>query len=238
MINPMPFPATELDDAGLNRQHVFNLSDLPAEVLAPLGPLANFTQLILLGHAGRRLWTCVQAAHLPGEHPIDDYTTQVVSRLFTPLLGNAPSQLVYPGEVMIGLQALGHLAGWHHPAPFMVGIDSQWGSWSAYRAVILAQSQFPISPRSHLAPPCPSCLNPPCISACPAQALQGGEFVFSRCSTFRLLENSPCAQGCLARLACPVGQEHRYDEAQIVHSYQRSLQWLRQMQRDGISSAR
>ena len=40
-----------LDDAGLNRQHVFNLADLPADLLAPLDLRPGETQLLLFGHA-------------------------------------------------------------------------------------------------------------------------------------------------------------------------------------------
>ncbi|HMT81523.1 MAG TPA: hypothetical protein PKD66_14225, partial [Azonexus sp.] len=59
-------------------------------------------------------------------------------------------------------------------------------------------------------------------------ALAGGEFNLERCSRFRLAADSPCAVGCLARIACPVAPGHRYDDDQIRHSYQRSLAMLRQ----------
>ena len=58
----MSLPALDfLMNTGLNRQHVFNLADLPAELVASLQPAAHERQLILFGHAGRRLWECVQA---------------------------------------------------------------------------------------------------------------------------------------------------------------------------------
>ena len=65
-----------LDHAGLNRQHVFSLADLPADLLAPLDLRPGETQLLLFGHAGRRLWDCVQAQQADGqlgdEQPIDE----------------------------------------------------------------------------------------------------------------------------------------------------------------------
>ncbi|HRH14993.1 MAG TPA: hypothetical protein PK225_11645, partial [Azonexus sp.] len=65
-----PLPAGPLAAAGLNRQHVFDLAALPAEITATLGATAGFRQLILLGHGGKRLWECDQAAGgAGGGHP-------------------------------------------------------------------------------------------------------------------------------------------------------------------------
>lgn len=230
---PQDFPALALADAGLNRQHVFDLASLPATLLAPLGELEGFRQLILLGHGGRRLWDCVQAAGMASEHPIDDYCVATLERILGPLLPAGGYRVVYPGEAVIGLQSLGKLAGWHHPTPFMVGINAAFGSWSAYRAVVLADSAFCPSPPEQHTSPCTSCQTPPCIAACPAKALAGGVFSFELCSNYRLQADSRCALGCLARLACPVGAEHRYETAQIAHSYQRSLRWLQDWQTKG-----
>jgi epoxyqueuosine reductase len=231
-----PFPADFLNEAGINRQHVFDLADLPDEVRATLGDTTGFQQLILLGHGGRRLWECVQASGIVGEHPIDDYCVQTVRRWFAEHIPGARYRIVYPGVSMVGLQALGRLAGWHHASPFMVGIDSEWGSWYAYRAVVLADSQFlPFFPAER-APkevplgdsiPCVDCPDQPCIAACPAEAMADGQFSLTRCAGYRLQAASACAYTCLARSACPVGSEHRYDDAQIRHSYGQSLAMLR-----------
>lgn len=220
---PTAFPTQALADAGLNRQFVFDLAALPDELLAPLGDTQGFRQLILLGHGGRRLWACVQAAQIASAHPIDDYCIATVDRLFRPILPSGGYRLVYPGDTPIGLQSLGKLAGWHHPTPFMVGIDEEFGSWSAYRAVLLADSDFCPSVPVDRKSPCASCRDTPCIVACPAGALAGGRFDLTACSDFRLQPDSPCALGCLARQACPVGAEHRYESSQITHSYARSL---------------
>ena len=42
------FPTALFDQAGLNRQHVFDLDRLPDEVRSTLGDTENFRQLILL----------------------------------------------------------------------------------------------------------------------------------------------------------------------------------------------
>lgn len=218
-----PLPAGFLDDAGLNRQHVFDLADLPAAVLATLDVQAGEKQLILLGHGGRRLWDRVQASGMAGDDPIDDYSVRTIRRWFAQELPERRFRILFPGPRIVGLQTLGTLAGWHHPSPLMIGVDTEWGSWYAYRAVVVADTGFAPSPRREGRSACPSCLAPPCIQACPAHALAGGRFDLEACSRYRLGPDSPCATGCLARQACPAGSEHRYDPAQIRHSYAHSL---------------
>jgi len=227
MSEPRLFPAALFNQAGLNRQHVFDLDRLPDAVRSTLGDTANFRQLILLGHGGKRLWACVQAARMPGEHPIDGYVVQTVAQVFAEYFADKNYRVVYPGNAPVGLQQLGTLAGWHHPSPFMVGIDGEWGSWFAYRAAILADTDFlPFLPvhRSH---PCPTCSERPCIPACPAAALANGGFALDKCIAYRQQEGSACEFTCLARSACPVGSEHRYSEAQLRHTYGISLRMIR-----------
>lgn len=224
-----------LDEAGLNRQHAFDVEQLPDDVRAPLGLQAHERQLILLAHAGRRLWERVQAAGAAGEHPIDDYSVDIARRWLAGATPGARHRIVYPKgqpgglppRQHVGLQRLGSLAGWHHPSPFMVGIDSQWGSWFAYRVAILADTSLPLSAVEDTGHPCPNCRDTPCIRACPAGALDRGVMDAQACRDYRLRESSPCALGCIARLACPVGAEHRYEQDQIRHSSAGSLRAIR-----------
>ena len=216
-------PATALDAAGLNRQHVFDLAGLPDDVVATCGDLGGFRQLILLAHGGRRLWACVQAAGTGGEHPIDDYVEDVVRRWCAVVLPGRRTRLLYPGVAPVPLQRLGALAGWHHAPPFMVGVDAGWGPWWAYRAALLADSDFCPSRAVDREHPCTGCAQKPCIAACPAGAMDDGQFALAPCLAFRRRTASPCAFTCLAREACPIAAEHRYDAAQLRHSYGQSL---------------
>ncbi|MBS1209937.1 MAG: hypothetical protein H6R19_2335 [Proteobacteria bacterium] len=231
----MPLPSLPaagfLNDAGLNRQHVFNLADLPADLVAPLTPAAHERQLILFGHAGRRLWECVQAEGIRTDHPIDEYSVRTVESWLAQTLPTARARFVFPQHSQhIGLQRLGTIAGWHHPSPFMVGIDAVWGSWFAYRVVILTDTALPASLPVDNGYPCAHCADKPCITACPAHALAGGTFNLKACNTGRLAADSACALGCSARRACPVGAEHRYEDSQIRHSAAGSLAMIRRYQ--------
>lgn len=215
-----------LNDAGLNLQAVFNLDDLPGEMAVDLrrrfDPERRYRQLILIGHGGKTLWESVQAAGIASQDPIDDFSVQTVERWLAEQ-GVGRHEILYPGEHPVGLQALGKLAGWHHPSPFMVGINEDWGTWYAYRVVVLADSTFEPSRPSQTPSPCERCLDRTCIPGCPAGALAGGAFSLDRCVSYRKQPESKCRASCLARLSCPVGSAHRYSDAQIRHTYTISM---------------
>lgn len=57
--------------------------------------------------------------------------------------------------------------------------------------------------------------------------MDGGHFALERCIAYRVRDDSKCIHTCLARIACPVGGEHRYDADQLRHAYSISLRTLR-----------
>lgn len=219
--------SAELDRAGLNLQAVFNLDELPAAMAAALrqgfdGDVRH-RQLILVGHGGRALWAAVKAAGIASPDPIDHFTIRTVAQWFGRHFPGHRHTLVYPGDYPVGLQALGKLAGWHHPSPFMVGINDCWGTWFAYRAALLADTDLEPTPPLAGKSPCLDCREQACIGSCPGGALAGGSFSLGRCVAYRRQPASACRTTCLARLGCPVGVEHRYEDEQIRHTYSISL---------------
>lgn len=220
-----------LTAVGLNLQAVLDLADLPDDLLTDLRTNHDrehiYRQLILIGHGGRRLWEAIQASGQEGQDPIDDFSRRAVTAWFA---GHRPSHrftLIYPGDSVLGLQRLGTLAGWHQPSPLRIGINAEWGTWFAYRAVVLADISLPVSTRREAPSPCLSCAGRACIPACPAQALADGILDLDRCVAYRQQADSRCRDTCLARESCPVAAEHRYDVTQLRHSYSRSLAMLR-----------
>lgn len=220
---------TLLDAAGLNLQAVFNLDTLPPEIVASLGAAdqgQTYRQLILLGHAGTTLWNAVKASGIVSVNPIDDFTVATFGQWASEHLATRAYRIVYPGPAAIGLQALGKLAGWHHASPFMVGINDRWGTWFAYRAVILADSDFAPTPPLPTHSPCEACRGRVCIASCPAGALDDDQFDLARCLDYRRLPSSRCRTTCVARLSCPVASAHQYSTEQIRHSYSISMRWI------------
>lgn len=229
---------SRLADAGLNLHAVFEVAALPATVRSALGSPdspESHLRLLLVGHGGRALWRRVEAmrASLPTDHPIDAYSTQVIQDGLLACYPEAHATFVYPQPLdvplAVDLQLLGALAGWHHPAPFRVGINATWGAWFACRALVLTDAPLVPTPRVESVAPCVSCSGRPCLVACPAGALDADaeRFGLARCLAYRLAPESRCALTCRARLACPVAPEHRYEDAQLAHSYGESLRMLK-----------
>lgn len=223
---------TALNRAGLNLQAVFDLDQLPAAMAAELcrgcGPAHPYRQLILLGHGGKTLWESVIAAGIDAAHPIDDFSIRTTEQWFGAQFAGKAHEIIYPGNIPVGLQALGKLAGWHHASPFMIGINREWGSWYAYRVVLLADSDLPPSTPVASPSPCESCKDKPCLASCPGGALEGDAFALAKCVGYRKQAASLCRATCIARSRCPVAAEHRYCDEQIAHTYSISMKVIEQ----------
>lgn len=218
---------TALDDAGLNLHAILNLAQLPAEITADLrrrcDPTGRYRQLILIGHGGRTLWSALKASGISSDNPIDDFSSRTVEHWFTAQFPGTAHEIIYPGAIPLGLQALGRIAGWHHASPFMVGIHPDWGTWFAYRVVLLAATDLAASTPRRSESPCTSCADKPCVASCPAGALDDDRFTLEKCLAYRRQASSRCKTTCIARITCPVGGVHRYSDEQITHSYSISL---------------
>ncbi len=224
-----------LNDAGLNCHAVLEIAalapDLHTQLLKACPQAASYRQLILIGHGGSAFWQALQAngvslSRNENDHPVDAFTVAKVQKFFQAEHAGVKYEIVYPGSALVGLQALGQLAGWHHASPFMVGINARFGSWFAYRALVLANTSLPATQPLHSASPCDSCSEKPCVSTCPAHALDDDQFNLSKCLNYRRQTDSACKNTCVARVSCPVGSEHRYSDAQMSYHYGRSMKMI------------
>jgi ferredoxin-like protein FixX len=225
-----------LAEQGLNLFAILSCEPLPDDVtqamLTENVPLHDYTNLVLLGHGGRRMWQALTAFGLRTADPVDHFSLVMTRRFIDDFLGAPPVLMLYPTGYSIPLQKLGALAGWHHPSPLGLGINETFGLWFAYRAAFLTTLPLPSIQEPNTPSPCDTCPDQPCIKACPAQAVQGvNQFKVSACVDFRLQEKSVCQDRCLSRLACPVAPEHRYGPDQLRYHYTHSLASLRQYYR-------
>lgn len=227
-----------LAERGLNMVAVFDLAGLSGEIRARLGAVADisrYRQVILVAHGGRRLWDALRESGPEGADPVDRYSVRTCADWFAAELPSAAFEILYPlRDSPVPLVELGTLAGWHHASPFRVGINDAFGSWFAYRALALADSHLPVTTSAGYGNPCDTCLDKPCITACPAGAVQQGGFDAPACYDHRLADGSSCAAQCAARAACPVGRDHAYGSDQMAYHYGRSLGSLRQYRDEGL----
>lgn len=225
-----------LAEQGLNLFASLPCATLPDDVVQAMRaediPLHDYTGLVLIGHGGRRLWQALTAFGMQTADPVDHFSRVMTRRFIDEFLGAPPVLMLYPTGYHIPLQKLGALAGWHHPSPLGLGINETYGVWFAYRTAFLTTLPLPPIQNPATTSPCDTCQDQPCVSACPAQAVQGiGQFQVANCIDFRLQTQSVCQDRCLSRLACPVAPEHRYDLAQLTYHYNRSLATIREYYR-------
>ena len=241
------FDGTELSDLGLNLQAVINLKDLPSELLNQLAlttdKFDHYSQLILIGHGGKQLWQSLKIwqelnpSTRASEDPIDHFSKFHVEKYFNDRLGTDDLETIFPlsqsvlnpQQPFLNLQEFGQLVGWHHPSPFGVGINKQWGSWFAYRAVVLVKSNYQSTKATGSISPCQTCDKKPCIKTCPAKALDNESLNINACLSYRKQKDSNCKDRCIARMACPVGKEHQYDSEQIRYHYSKSLKTIKEV---------
>lgn len=217
-----------LNDKGLNLVGVLDIPTLPDSIREPLLaadlPLQEFSRLVVVGHAGQRMWQVLAPERGNSMDPVDDFSKRHSSYFAENYLNDASWQLLYPADLFFPLNELGELVGWGKPSPLGLGIHPQYGLWWAYRTVFLTKTELPLTQPAGHAHPCDSCLGKPCITICSATALDttSGFNVYA-CADYRIESDSKCGQQCLARLACPVGAEHRYKREQINYHYSLSL---------------
>jgi hypothetical protein len=225
-----------LAEQGLNLLATLPCEEFPNEIrqamLAEDIPLQDYRSLVLIGHGGRRLWRALTAFGMRTADPVDHFSGVMARRFIDEFLDSPPVLMLHPVGYTIPLQQLGALAGWHHPSPLGLGIHETYGLWFAYRAAFLTTLALPVIKNPISISPCDTCRDKPCISTCPAQAVQGvGQFKMTACIDFRLQEQSTCQDRCLSRLACPVAPEHRYEPEQLNYHYNHSLASIRRYAR-------
>lgn len=170
--------------------------------------------------------------------PFDDLSLRLACDFAARGLGVAVPDVLYPGGRDISLLPWLTQAHVQFESPLGLGIRPDCGPWFAVRAALLLR--LPNDMRDFLdrrfprlaadASPCTTCLDKPCIAACPAHAVANdAPFNLKSCVNFRVSRDSPCVATCLSRLACPIGRDSRYDEAQIAYHYGRSIVTIREV---------
>jgi epoxyqueuosine reductase QueG len=102
-------------------------------------------------------------------------------------------------------------------SPIGLMIHPVYGLWHSYRFALLFSSlQQPDTHAISVESPCQTCEGQPCLHHCPVDAFSPKGYDVGACAAY--LKQTPDAdchqQGCLARNACPVGEEYRYEPAQ------------------------
>jgi hypothetical protein len=181
----------------------------PGLRLRDFAPWARGGLLLLSG--GPAFFERFQTEARDEADPLDAFTRRRVEGLLEPLRRE-------------GITARAHFPFWNEPDPLpfqrigaaagigssLLGldVDREFGTWLAYRALILLDRPVEEAPAPRF-DPCAACAAP-CIPACPAGAIDPAGWNAATCLDHRLDHDDPCGAGCHARQACPVGSGRRY----------------------------
>lgn len=190
--------------------------------LAPTGMVARggFVEdhartVVVIGNVGGAMWPVFRAAAQEVDDPLDTWTRSVLK----PIAASLGADFVHPSdEPFQPFQQWARRAEGITQSPIGILIHPEFGLWHAYRGAFL----FPFLLDGLPAPikdpsPCLSCDGQPCLSACPVDAFTIGNYDADACRTHVRSRAEPVCinAGCAARLACPIGTEHRYASDQM-----------------------
>jgi hypothetical protein len=171
----------------------------------------HFRSAVMVGHFGSTIWPHFSQwwqSRSNVADPLDTWSKEILSDVAVRVgaLAVFPSDQPYQPFQEWAKRAEGLAA-----SPLGLLIHPQYGLWHAFRGALLFDSDLEPSQRFPVVNPCDICLYKPCLSACPVKAFDGMSYAVDRCRNYLWSEGFECMDnGCKARLACPIGQEHAY----------------------------
>jgi hypothetical protein len=191
---------------------------LPEDALPPLPDGRPIGVLLLLGWRGAENWSTFAASAEMRDgrpDPLDRWSKRVIGGIAADL--GLVALHPFEGPPWWPFQRWAMRTGHVSASPIGLGLDSEVGLWHAHRGALgLPKGVFLPAVESRPSP-CESCRERPCLSTCPVEAFTASGHVVERCRAHLLApEGRLCREeGCRARLACPIGREHRYAAPQI-----------------------
>ncbi|WP_457583495.1 ferredoxin [Ensifer canadensis] len=203
---------------GLFLRGVLNFASADAAPLLADGRAAS--SVVLIGNVGGSLWQPFvrwreSAADRGGRDPLDTWSKTVIGEIARSSRATAyfPSDPPWQPFQQWAMRAEGLKA-----SPSGILIHPRYGLWHGYRGALAFDRPLPADSGRHAPHPCDSCADKPCVAACPARALERLQFDVGRCRSHLGTEagrHGCLALGCLARDACPIGQDYRYPADQL-----------------------
>ncbi|MBO6788150.1 MAG: ferredoxin [Rhodospirillales bacterium] len=163
------------------------------------------------------MWRVFSKSMADVPHPLDTWTEAVISPIADDF--GATAAFPFEGPPYHPFQRWALAADDVSPSPIGPLIHPLYGMWHAYRAAFLFTDRLEIPVTTEKTPsPCISCRNKPCLNTCPVGAFTAEGYDVPGC---RAHIGSPGGEtclsaGCLARRACPVGQDYIYEGPQAA----------------------
>jgi hypothetical protein len=182
---------------------------------------------VLIGNHGPAMWDAFAGSPELGDgepHPMDRWTRRTVHEAVGRV--EIPAVALFPfGAELWPFQRFAKRAMGLSPSPLGLLIHPRYGLWHALRAAIVFPQMQPFPAQVHkVIHPCDTCIEKPCLNACPVGAFSSFGFDVAACRGWleggrssHIDSSGPdcMGKGCAARNACPVAQQWRYSEAQL-----------------------
>ena len=176
--------------------------------------------LLLLGPRQPGFWPHVQGQPEWGEpDPVDRWSRRVIGRMACDLGGKALFPFGGPPYQPFYQWALRSGSVWDSPVKLL--IHARQGLYVSFRGALALREGMALP--APAPKPCDSCVDRPCLTACPVQALTGQGYDVPRCHGYLdRPEGAACMTGgCIVRATCPVSRGHaRMAEQSAYHMRQ------------------
>lgn len=171
--------------------------------------------LLLVGPDGPAFWPILQVSpefNDGAPHPIDRYSIRTLNAIEGAEALFPNSGPPYQPFIKWALATQRCFAS---PVQFLV--HSKLGLFTSFRGALRLKGMHPLPPP--LPNPCESCADKPCLTACPAGAIEKDNYNVAACHVFLDSEaGADCmARGCAVRRACPIGQALRPEGQSAFH---------------------
>ena len=186
---------------------------------------AGTKSVMLLGPREPGFWTHVKAEREFRDRvqdPLDTWSHRVISDLADTFGLTAIFPFIGPPYSPFFTFALRTNRAWVSPVQWLV--HDRAGLMLSYRGGLC----FPeaLEGTAQQASPCESCTTKPCLTACPVNAFEGGEYDISACRTY-LTENTGAecmSAGCRARVLCPISQTYAREPRQSAYHMRKFME--------------
>ncbi len=170
--------------------------------------------LVLIGNAGSAFWQAFVAVSgsKSSDHPMDNWTQRIMDDVA--MAFDATPYYPFVGPPYYPFQQWAMRSEPVHPSPTGPLIHPAYGLWHAYRAALVFEKTIEVPDLVSGTSPCQSCVDQPCLTACPVDALKPQHYNVPLCVDHLGSDPTPYCRnaGCQARHACPVGQSYAYQQ--------------------------
>lgn len=181
--------------------------------LTPLGGVHDDdSTTILLGPTEPGFWAFVTTqSDFCGNNPMDHWSKAAITKLATRLdaeplfpFGGPPYRPFIDWALQSG-------EAWQSPVGLLVHKDA--GLLTSYRGALRFSKKIPLP--APTTSPCDTCIDRPCVTACPVSALGIDGYDVPRCKS-NIDVDRTCREACRVRMACPVSKSYGRDAAQTA----------------------